>query len=115
MELRKLMKEKHGYSQSEVISNLDYLVQKGWLTRIEERRTFTTPKGTVQPEPKITYKISDIGIDRLEAHRHTNVATSRSGSISQCARCNGCGPRQRRKHKLHRLVARIDRTPPSGV
>jgi hypothetical protein len=61
------MKQQHGYKQNDVVSNLDYLAQKKWVTRVVEQRTFATPKGTVQPEPRVTYKISDIGIDRLEA------------------------------------------------
>jgi len=55
-----------GYKQKEVNSNLDYLVQKGWVARSEERRTFTTPRGTAQESISTTYKISDVGIDRLE-------------------------------------------------
>lgn len=50
----------------EVNSNLDYLLQKGWVAKIEERRTFTTPRGTTQESVSMKYKISDVGIDRLE-------------------------------------------------
>jgi len=56
-----------GYKQQEVASNLDYLLQKGWVRDVVENRTFTTPRGTTQQAEKITYKISDVGIDRLEA------------------------------------------------
>lgn len=55
-----------GFKQKQVNSNLDYLVQKGWVAKIEERKTFTTPRGTTQESVSTTYKISDIGIDRLE-------------------------------------------------
>ena len=48
-------------------SNLDYLVQKGWVREVKDERTFTTPKGTTQSAVRITYKVSDTGIDRLEA------------------------------------------------
>jgi hypothetical protein len=56
-----------GYKQQEVASNLDYLLQKGWVRDVVENRTFTTPRGTTQQAEKITYKISDVGIDRLES------------------------------------------------
>jgi hypothetical protein len=56
-----------GLKQQAVASNLDYLVQKGWVREVIEKRTFTTPKGTTQQAEKRTYKISDSGIDRLEA------------------------------------------------
>lgn len=51
----------------EVGSNLDYLVQKGWVREVIEKRMFTTLKGTTQQAEKRSYKISDLGIDHLEA------------------------------------------------
>jgi hypothetical protein len=65
-ELSKALKSE-GYKQQDVASNLDYLVQKGWVREVVEERKFTTPKGTTQSAERITYKISDAGIDRLEA------------------------------------------------
>jgi len=65
-ELTKALKTS-GYKQQDVASNLDYLVQKGWVREIVEQRKFTTPRGTTQSAERITYKISDTGIDRLEA------------------------------------------------
>lgn len=56
-----------GYKQQDVAGNLDYLVQKGWVREVVEERKFTTPRGTTQSAERITYKISDTGIDRLEA------------------------------------------------
>jgi len=65
-DLTSAMKAK-GYKQQEVASNLDYLVQKGWVREVVEARKFTTPRGTTQSAERRTYKISDAGIDRLEA------------------------------------------------
>jgi hypothetical protein len=56
-----------GYKQQQVASNLDYLIQKKWACEVIENRTFTTERGTTQQAEKRTYKISDIGIDHLEA------------------------------------------------
>jgi hypothetical protein len=56
-----------GLKQQEVASNLDYLIQKGWVCEVIANRTFTTPQGTVRQNEKRSYKISDAGIDRLEA------------------------------------------------
>lgn len=56
-----------GYKQQDVGSNLDYLIQKNWARAVVETRTFTTASGTTQPSEKTTYKISDIGIDKLES------------------------------------------------
>ena len=65
-ELAQALKPK-GYKLQEVASNLDYLVQKGWVRETVDKRTFTTLRGTAQVTEKRTYKISDSGIDRLEA------------------------------------------------
>lgn len=56
-----------GHKQSELASNLDYLIQKGWVREVVEHRSFTTDKGTTQNAEKRAYKISDTGIDKLEA------------------------------------------------
>lgn len=64
--LQKAMKTL-GIKQAEVNSNVDYLVQKGWVRRVVEERKYTTPGGTERSSQKISYKISDVGIDRLEA------------------------------------------------
>jgi hypothetical protein len=66
MELAQALKPA-GLKLQEVASNLDYLVQKGWAREIIEKRSFTTPRGTTQEAEKRTYKISDLGIDHLEA------------------------------------------------
>lgn len=55
-----------GYKQQDVASNLDYLVQKGWVKEVKTERSFTTDGGTVRSAEQITYKISDVGIDNLE-------------------------------------------------
>src|SRR5260370_7331564 len=46
----------------EVGSNLDYLVQKGWVREEIEKRMFTTPRGTTQQAEKRSYKLSDLAI-----------------------------------------------------
>jgi len=69
MGIRKLQqaaKARYGFSQQQVAANLDYLVQKGWVRRVERKREFTTPRGTVRPREQVTYKISDAGIDEVE-------------------------------------------------
>lgn len=65
-DLQKALKSS-GVKQQQVNSNLDYLIQKGWAVRVVEERSFTTPRGTRQSSQKVSYKISDVGIDRLEA------------------------------------------------
>lgn len=64
-DLHRAMKQK-GIGQQQVNSNLDYLVQKGWVREVVTPRSYTTRHGTTQQSEVRTYKISDIGIDRLE-------------------------------------------------
>lgn len=54
-----------GIKQQDVGHNLDYLVQKGWVREVAVERTYQTKYG-VRSAPKVTYKISDIGIDKME-------------------------------------------------
>jgi hypothetical protein len=65
-DLQRALKDSRGFKQQEVAGNLDYLVQKGWVREEAEPRTFTTARGTQQAAPRVTYKISDVGIDLLE-------------------------------------------------
>jgi len=60
-EMRKL-----GFKQTQTTSNLDYLVQKGWVRDTITPRFYTTPKGTTRQSESVSYKISDLGIDKLE-------------------------------------------------
>lgn len=64
--LHSALKASHGYKQQEVGSNLDYLVQKGWVTEVRIARAFTTNRGTTQNSEQIKYKISDVGLDMLQ-------------------------------------------------
>jgi hypothetical protein len=65
-DLRAALKATHGYKQQEVGSNLDYLVQKGWATEVKIARSFQTPRGTTQNSEQVKYKISNIGLDKLQ-------------------------------------------------
>lgn len=58
--------KKLGYKQAQTTSNLDYLIQKEWIREVVTPRTFTTTRGTTRRTESKTYKISDIGIDKME-------------------------------------------------
>jgi hypothetical protein len=67
LDLRRAMKSMYGMKQSEVASNLDYLIQIGWVKPEVKSRSFVTAGGMVLPREQIRYKISEIGIEHLEA------------------------------------------------
>jgi hypothetical protein len=66
-DLRGELKKRHGMTQQDVSSNLDYLVQVGWVREVAKDRSFTTPRGMEVSKEQIKYKISDIGINHLQA------------------------------------------------
>jgi len=66
-DLRREMKEKYSMKQAEVASNLDYLIHAGWVKPEIKARSFLTPGGMMVPREQTKYKISDVGINHLEA------------------------------------------------
>lgn len=53
-------------SQSEVVTNLDYLVQSGWVREDIDSRTFKSAKGFEFPSETRRYRLSDSGIRYVE-------------------------------------------------
>jgi hypothetical protein len=66
-DLRRELKDRHGMKQSEVASNLDYLIQIGWVRPEVKSRSFLTAGGMLLPREQTKYKISEVGINHLEA------------------------------------------------
>lgn len=55
-----------GINQNEIVRNLDFLVQNGWVIEVIEKRTFKSQKGFEFPSEKRLYKLSDLGINYFE-------------------------------------------------
>jgi hypothetical protein len=66
-DLQKEMKARFGLKQADVTSNLDYLIQVGWVREVVRERTFKTKRGMELSQEQVKYKISDIGINHLQA------------------------------------------------
>jgi preprotein translocase subunit SecD len=66
--IRNLPKIKNslGLDKADFYSNLDYLVQKGWITKTDRVEMQTDHLGHSREYHHINYKISSEGIDRLE-------------------------------------------------
>lgn len=58
--------KKYGLKESEIMSNLDYLIQSGWV--IVDRKKFNIPtkSGKFIERESERFKISDVGIDYFE-------------------------------------------------
>ena len=66
-DLQSEMKKQYKMTQAEVSSNLDYLIQVAWVREVIKERSFTTKAGMELSQEQKKYKISDIGINHLEA------------------------------------------------
>jgi hypothetical protein len=66
-ELQKEMRQLYELKQQDVSSNLDYLIQVGWVRDVTKERKFKTKGGMELSQEQIKYKISDVGINHLES------------------------------------------------
>lgn len=59
------LKQSFELTQQEVVSNLTYLIDKGWINKIEIEKTVHVKGGTI-PSSVTWYEISSGGIDKIE-------------------------------------------------
>ena len=64
-DVKKGLKNTFGLAQKQVMSNLTYLIDKGWINRTMIEKTFQVRGGTV-PSTTTWYEISSGGIDKIE-------------------------------------------------
>ena len=64
--MRREVKESHGLTQSEVRSNLTYLISQGWVEEQTIVKSVPTPRGAVIPASTSYYIITAAGIDKIE-------------------------------------------------
>jgi len=60
------LKAKHGLSQQEVQSNLTYLLSQGWVEHVPITKEVRGKGGTVIPSTTTYYRITAVGIDKIE-------------------------------------------------
>ena len=60
------MKATHDLKQQEVQSNLTYLISQGWVEEEKVEKTFAARGGTIMPAATSFYKITAVGIDKIE-------------------------------------------------
>lgn len=85
-DVKKALKELHGLKAADILSNLTYLIDKGWINESEIEKTYTTPTGTALPQATTWYRISSAGIDKIEGesefktnHRYSGINITASG------------------------------------
>jgi len=66
-DIKKGLKE-FGISQSEVVTNLDFLVQNEWVKEEVDDKKYTTPKGLEVSSNTRRYRLSDSGMRYIEGN-----------------------------------------------
>jgi len=64
-DVKRELKTKYGLTQQNVISNLTYLIDRGWVKKHEVEKTVIVKGGTI-PSVVTWYEISALGIDKIE-------------------------------------------------
>jgi hypothetical protein len=64
-DVKRDLKGRYQLSQQEVVSNLTYLIDQGWINTFEVEKTVSVAGGTI-PSRVAWYEISATGIDRIE-------------------------------------------------
>lgn len=62
--IKKVLKQQ-GLTEQEIVNNLEYLIQTGWILKEPETYQVRTKRGTINPTADY-YRISDKGIDHFE-------------------------------------------------
>ncbi len=64
-DVKRELKGKVGLTQSQVVSNLTYLIDRKWINTIEVEKTVKVKGGTI-PSKVTWYEISALGIEKIE-------------------------------------------------
>lgn len=65
-DVKRELKGLHGLTQQQVMSNLTYLIDRGWVKTLDQEKTVSTRRGTTVPSVVTFYEISAEGIDSIE-------------------------------------------------
>ena len=65
-DVKKGLKAEHDLTQQQVMSNLTYLIDKGWINKSKIEKQVPTRSGTTVPSVVTWYEVSASGIDKIE-------------------------------------------------
>jgi hypothetical protein len=85
-DVKRELKERYSLKQQQVMANLTYLIDNGWVSMIEIEKTVKVRGGTV-PSTTTFYQVTAKGIDRLEGgsqfeprERYSGINITATGS-----------------------------------
>ena len=64
-DVKRELKTRYSMTQQIIVSNLTYLIDRGWVNKCEVQKTVTVRGGTI-PSTVTWYEISAHGIDKIE-------------------------------------------------
>jgi hypothetical protein len=64
--IRKELKAMHSLTSQEVHRNLSYLQSQGFIEELIQPRAYRTPNGTLQPATMRFFRISALGVDKID-------------------------------------------------
>jgi len=73
------LKELHGLTQKQVMSNLTYLTDMGWVKTFEVEKQVATSSGTTVPSSVTWYEIAASGIEKIEGASEFTPAPAFAG------------------------------------
>lgn len=65
-DIKSELKKKHSFRDSQIVSNLNYLISQGWVEEETQKKSFTNPQGFSFPAETHFYCITALGIDKIE-------------------------------------------------
>lgn len=65
-DVKKELKAAHSLTQPQVMSNLTYLIDRGWVKTVDQEKTVNTARGTTIPSVVTFYEITAQGIEMIE-------------------------------------------------
>lgn len=65
-DVKRELKSLHGLTQQEVMSNLTYLIDRGWVKTVDQEKSVATKGGTTVPSVVTFYEVSALGIEKIE-------------------------------------------------
>lgn len=77
-DVKKGLRESYDLKQQQVMSNLTYLIDKGWINKSEIEKTVRVRGGTV-PSTVTWYEISSAGIDKIEGESEFKESSRYAG------------------------------------
>jgi hypothetical protein len=65
-DVKRELKTLHELTQQEVMSNLTYLIDRGWVNTVDQEKTVATKGGPTVPSLVTFYEVGALGIERIE-------------------------------------------------